>query len=118
MRSSDIIADILAVLSDHKIHTMSEIAEEVETSRQTVHKYISSLSYRYNIETFVGGINRGGVRLIEKKKVNIEYLKADELQLIIGQLELLQSSNVNVKRFINSLAANVKKEQSNGREIG
>lgn len=112
MRSSDIIADILNVLSDNKIHTMSDIACEIEVSRQTVHKYIQSLSYRYNIETFVGGINRGGVRLVGKSKVNIDYLSNSELQLIIDKLESLQDCNQNISKFVRNLSRHIEKEQS------
>lgn len=112
MRNSDILADILKILSDNQIHTMSEIADKVEVSRQTVHKYIQSLSYNYNIETFVGGINRGGVRLICKKTLDIDYLSNEDLQLIITKLEPLLQGSDNIKQLVNHLNRFVVKEQS------
>jgi len=115
MRNSDIMSDILNVLSDYQIHTMSEIADKVEVSRQTVHKYIQSLSNHYNIETFVGGINRGGVRLIGKKTIDIDYLSDDDLQLVITQLGPLLQRSDGIKRFVFNLDRLVVKEQENDR---
>ena len=66
LRASSITADILNVLSDGKKHTMCEIAEIVEVSERTVRRHIQSLSYRYPIQTFCGGIDRGGVYLDKK----------------------------------------------------
>lgn len=103
VRSNNIQADILNCLLDNKVHTTREIAEECEVSQKTVKRHIQALSYRFNIETFNGGIDRGGVRLVGKKKIDIDYLKNDELQLIIEQLELLQNSNSNIKKFVNTL---------------
>ncbi|MBE5758389.1 MAG: HTH domain-containing protein [Clostridiales bacterium] len=111
MRNSDIMSDILNVLYDYQIHTMSEIADKVEVSRQTVHKYIQSLSKYYNIETFVGGINRGGVRLIGKKTIDIDYLSNDDLQLVIEQLRPLLQRSDGIKRLVSNLDRLVVKEQ-------
>ena len=61
LKKSSITADILNILSDCKVHTMQEIADEVEVSEKTVRRHIQSLSYRYPIETFRGGDKRGGV---------------------------------------------------------
>lgn len=102
VKSRNIQADILDILADGKIHTSREIAEIIEVSQITVKRHIQALAYRHNIHTFNGGDKKGGVQLITKK-LNIDYLKNDDLQLIIEQLELLQNSNVNVKRFVNSL---------------
>lgn len=90
IRSSSLTADILNVLHDGKVHTMSEIASKVECSRQTVHKHIQSLSYRYPIETFVGGDNRGGVQLDKNYLHQGKIRSNDELQLIEKALKLLQ----------------------------
>lgn len=111
MRSSDIVADILFILSDNQIHTMSELAEEIETTRQTIHKYIQSLSYRFNIETFKGGIDRGGIRLIPDECLKTNYLNKNELQLIYNELELLQNSSPSIKRFKNSIAPLIEKRR-------
>ena len=103
MRSRNIQADILDYISDGKVHTLQEIADAVEVCKKTVHRHIQALAFRYKIDTFCGGIDRGGIRLNIEKKLDVDYLKDDELQLIIGQLELLQNSNVNIKKFIKSL---------------
>ena len=100
MRSKNIQADILDCLLDYKTHTTRQIAEICEVSQKTVKRHIQALSYRFNIETFNGGIDRGGVKLIGKKKIDVDYLNIDDLQLIMEQLELLQNSNVNVKRLL------------------
>lgn len=107
VRSSSIIADILHYISDGKFHTLQEIADEVEVSRITAYRYIQSLSYRYNIESFHGGDKRGGIRLIPDKKVSIEKLTSDDLQLIISKLESLQDSNPRIKSFINKPSTNL-----------
>lgn len=104
MRSRNIQADILDCISDGKLHTYSEIASKTEISYITVYRHIQSLSYRFNIETFKGGIDKGGVRFIPEQKVSVEKLTSDDLQLIIEQLELLQNSNVRIKSFINKLS--------------
>ncbi|MGN0748464.1 MAG: winged helix-turn-helix transcriptional regulator [Christensenellales bacterium] len=104
LRSSSITADILNCLSDCKIHTIDEIANEVEVSRSTVKRHIQSLSYRYPIQTFCGGINRGGVYL-DKNYINQgQILSNDELQIISKALILLQKNGSNVdKEILSSL---------------
>lgn len=100
LRSSSITADILNCLSDCKIHTIDEIANEVEVSRSTVKRHIQSLSYRYPIQTFCGGINRGGVYL-DKNYINQgQILSNDELQIISKALILLQKNGSNVDKEI------------------
>lgn len=113
MRSRNIQADILDYLSDNKMHSMSKIAEELEVSRMTVYRHIQSLSYRFNIETFNGGIDRGGVRLIPDENVKTNYLNEDELQLIVSKLLSLQDSNPNIKKFVNSIAPLIEKRRKN-----
>lgn len=92
LKKSSITADILNVLSDCKVHTMQEIAEIVEVSRQTVVKHIQSLSYRYPIQTFCGGVNRGGVYLDKDYIHQGKILTTDELQVIAKALTMLQNS--------------------------
>lgn len=98
IRSSSITADILNVLSDGKLHTMSDIANTVECSRQTVHKHIQSLSYRYPIDSFHGGDKKGGVILDKKFISNGKILSNDKLQIINKALKLLQNSDANVDK--------------------
>ena len=90
LKKSSITADILNILSDCKVHTLQEIADEVEVHKNTVLKHIQSLAYRYPINTFCGGINRGGVQLDEKYLHQGKIRSNDELQLIEKALKLLQ----------------------------
>lgn len=92
LKKSSITADILNVLSDCKIHTVQEIADIVEIHYNTAYRHIQSLSYRYPINTFCGGINRGGVQLDEKYLHQGKIRSNDELQLIEKALRLLQKS--------------------------
>ena len=104
LKKSSITADILNILSDNKVHTLQEIADEVEISKMTVRRHIQSLSYRYPIETFCGGINRGGVYLDKDYVYQGSTLTNDELQLINNALLLLQKQGVGVeKNLLDSL---------------
>ncbi len=104
LKKSSITADILNILSDNKVHTLQEIADEVEVSKMTVRRHIQSLSYRYPIETFCGGINRGGVYLDKDYVYQGSTLTNDELQLINNALLLLQKQGVGVdKNLLDSL---------------
>ena len=96
LKKSSITADILNILSDGKVHTMNEIADEVEVSRKTVNRHVQSLSYRYPIETFCGGDKRGGVYLDKKYLHQGKIRSRDELQIISQALELLQKSGSEV----------------------
>ena len=96
LKRSSITADILNILSDGKVHTMQEIADEVEVCRKTVYNHIQSLSYRYPIETFRGGDNKGGVYLDKKYLHQGKIRSRDELQIISQALELLQKSGSEV----------------------
>ena len=81
MRSRYIQNDLLAFLQDGKLHKIADICFELEISRSTCIRHINDLSKHYNIQTFVGKHN-GGVQLINKKKLDVDYLKNDDLQLI------------------------------------
>lgn len=111
IKSSSITADILNFISDGKIHTLQEIADQVEICKMTAYRHIQSLSYRYNIETFCGGINKGGVRLIPDENVKTNYLSEDELQLIVSKLSSLQVDSPNIKKFVNSIAPLIEKRR-------
>ena len=117
LRKSSITADILHVLSDGKVHTMQQIADEVECSWHTVQRHIQSLSYRYPIETFVGGDKRGGVFLDKSAIHQGKILTRDELQIISKALRLLQESeckdvdNEVLKKLIKEYEIPTKQEQ-------
>jgi len=89
LRASSITADILNVLSDGKKHTMREIAKIVEVSERTVRRHIQSLSYRYPIETFCGGIDRGGVKLDKKFCYETRIFTKSEIETMAKALKLL-----------------------------
>ena len=115
MKSRNIQADILAVISDGKVHTTNEIAEKIEVSQITVKRHIQSLAYSHNIETFHGGDRKGGVRLITDKQISLKGLDNDELQLIIEAIESLQDSNMAIKVFTTRLKSQLQKKE-NGNE--
>ena len=100
LKKSSITADILNILSDGKVHTMQEIADEVEVCRKTVYNHIQSLSYRYPIETFHGGDKKGGVYLDKKYLHQGKIRSRDELQIISQALELLQKSGSDVDQTL------------------
>ncbi len=91
LRASSITADILNVLSDGRRHTMREIAQIVEVNERTVRRHIQSLSYRYPIETFCGGIERGGVRLDKKCCDGARIFTREERTTILKALQTLQN---------------------------
>ncbi len=95
LKKSSITADILNFISDGKVHTMQEIADEVEVSKCTVKRHIQSLSYRYPIDTFHGGDKKGGVILDKKYIFQGKIRSNDELQIITKALRLLQKSECN-----------------------
>ena len=125
LKKSSITADILNILTDCKVHTIDEIAFKVEVSRSTVKRHIQSLSYRYPIQTFRGGINRGGVCLDKDYIHQGKVLTNDELQVINKALTLLQkcgSEDVNQELIANLLSRfsqPQQEEQDNGeRKLG
>lgn len=119
MRSRYIQSDIIAYLQDGKLHTMQELCDELAISRSTCYRHITDLSIHYNIQTFVGGRNSGGVRLIPEQKVSVKNLNADDLQLIISKLSLLQNDNPRIKTFIHNLTTQkeIKENDEIEREI-
>ena len=95
LRASSITADILNVLSDGKKHTMREIALELEVNERTVRRHIQSLSYRYPIETFCGGIDRGGVWLRKEYCDGTRIFTREEVDLLKSGLMLLKKKENN-----------------------
>ena len=119
MRSRYIQSDIIAYLQDGKLHTMQELCDELAISRSTCYRHIIDLSIHYNIQTFVGGRNSSGVRLIPEQKVSVKNLNVDDLQLIISKLSLLQNDNPRIKDFIHNLTTQkeIKENDEIEREI-
>ena len=118
-RSSSVTADILNYISDGKVHTLQEIANEVEVSYSTAKRHIQSLAYRYPIETFCGGINRGGVKLDTKYIVQGKIITNEKLQILGKALALLQGADDNeanprlLQDLINDFAPPTSKETKN-----
>lgn len=123
LKKSSITADILHVLNDGKVHTMQQIADEVEVSERTVRRHIQSLSYRYPIETFVGGDKRGGVFLDKSAIHQGKILSSDELQIISKALRLLQESECKdvdhevLKKLIKEYQTPEKQEQEDTNQL-
>ena len=123
LKKSSITADILHVLNDGKVHTMQQIADEVEISERTVRRHIQSLSYRYPIETFVGGDKRGGVFLDKSAIHQGKILSRDELQIISKALRLLQESECKdvdhevLKKLIKEYQTPEKQEQEDTNQL-
>lgn len=92
LKASSITADILNILSDGKKHTMQEIADEVEVCERTVRRHIQSLSYRYPIETFCGGIERGGVWLQKEYCDGAKIFTKEEIEIISKGLNMVKDS--------------------------
>lgn len=90
MKSSDVTADIINFLSDGKVHTMQEIADDVECSKITVRRHIDSLKYRYPIEISLGNGKKQGVYLDKAYIYQGKIRSKDELQIIHKALKLLQ----------------------------
>ena len=125
LKKSSITADILNVLTDCKVHTIDEIAFKVEVSRSTVKRHIQSLSYRYPIQTFRGGINRGGVCLDKDYIHQGKVLTNDELQVINKALTLLQKCGSEavtpglIANLLSRFSQPQQEEQDNGeRKLG
>lgn len=125
IRSSSILSDMLFILSDCKVHTIDELANEIEVSRSTIKRYIQSLSYRYPIQSFCGGTIPGGVYLEKGYVYQGKVLTRDELQVINKALTLLQkcgSEDVNPELIANLLSRfsqPQQEEQDNGeRKLG
>ena len=64
MKSLYVRNGILKILSDGRLHTMSEISEELEVNRLTVYRHITALTPYYNITSFKGRYG-GGVKMLE-----------------------------------------------------
>ena len=118
MRSRYIQNDIIAILQDGKLHTMQDICSELAISRSTCRRHITDLSIHYNIQTYVGGRDSGGVQLILEEKVSVKGLNNDDLQLIISKLSVLQNDNPRIKKFIHNLTTQKEiKENVNEKNI-
>ena len=88
MRSRYIQNGILKKLSDHKIHPLREIADELEIHRLTVYRHIQDLSLYYPILSQSGC--RGGVMLVkEKKSERYVLLTVREIRIIVYALSVV-----------------------------
>ncbi len=91
MRSRYIHNRILAHLSDCKLHTIQELAEEIEVSYSTVFRHIQDMTEM--VTTYQGGgKNRAGVQLLHTDKLN-QIFHAREVALLLQGLKALPESN-------------------------
>lgn len=107
MRKREIQSDILAILSDGKVWSMRKIAEEVEVHYNTVYNHIRDLSYRFNIQIFRGGINRGGVQLIKEKSICIEAIENEDLYVIYLRLAKIEQKSEGIILFMSRLKKSI-----------
>lgn len=107
LKSRNIQADILETISDGRLWSIKQIADKVEVHYSTVYRHIQALSYRFKIITFSGGANVGGVRLILKKNIDIDYLSMEDLTLIINILSDIKNKSNGIKKLIFDLSKNL-----------
>ena len=94
MLDSCIDEKILECLSDNRLHTYQEIADEIEVHRNTVIKHIRFLSEHHNITSYHGGAKKG-IKLLNSKRV---YLNSEEKSIVIYALQKLD--NPGLERLI------------------
>ncbi len=92
MRSRYIHNRILAYLSDCKLHTIQEIAEEIEVSYITVFRHIQDIPEEMITTYHGGGRKRGGVQLLRTDKFH-QIFDAQEAGLILEGLKELPDSD-------------------------
>lgn len=103
MRKRNIQADIFAVISDGKIWTIKNIAEEIEVHYNTVYRHIHDMAYRLDIRFYTGRLN-GGIQLILERKVSIEKLTNEDIDVIIITLSTLELKSEGIQYFIYQLS--------------
>ena len=81
---------ILHCLSDCRLHTYQEIADEIEAHRNTVIKHIKYLSLLYKIISYHGGKEKG-VKLLRSRTV---FLTDSEKTKVVEALEKLNDLNL------------------------
>lgn len=91
MRSRYIHNRIMAYLSDCKLHTIQEIAEEIEVSYITVLRHIQDIPEEMITTYHGGGKNRGGVQLLRTDKLN-QIFDAREVGLLLEGIRGLPES--------------------------
>ena len=91
MRSRYIQNRILAYLSDCKLHTIQEIAEEVEVSYITVFRHIQDIPEEMITTYHGGGKHRGGVQLLRTDKLN-QIFTVQEVGLLLQGIKGLPES--------------------------
>lgn len=96
MRSRYIHNRILAYLSDCKLHTIQEIAEEIEVSYITVLRHIQDIPEEMITTYHGGGKHRGGVQLLRTDKLN-QIFDAQEVRLLLQGVEELPDSEARLK---------------------
>lgn len=119
MRSRYIQNEIIEYLSDHKRHTLSEIAEALEVSKYTVLRHIHDLSNTYMVTAYQGRYGGGGQLLSLKGKnkwalannsnERIVLLKKEDTEAILKYLRNCPQ-NEEVQKIIEKLEEAVRRE--------
>ena len=90
MRKRYVQGEILFYLSNGKLHTTRELAENVEVSEMTIRRHISDLSIKFPIVTNKGGIGGGGGIQMNKNGCTFSVFTDRELKIILQGLELME----------------------------
>ena len=109
MKRRDIQADILALISNGQIWKIKRLSEEIEVSYKTIYRHLHDMAYRLDIRFYTGRLN-GGVQLILERKISIELLTDEDIELIIITLSTVAKTNERITQFI-CMLAKFKKEE-------
>jgi len=121
VKQNDAVSDVLAYLSDGKVHSLQDIADHCEISKSTAQRIVASLSYNYAINIIRGRGNKQGVQLDVVDFLKRTVFSKSDLQVIIKGLTLLQESNsgvsdVKIQRIIDLITTPTKKEDEYARD--
>ena len=109
MKRRDIQADILALISNGQNWKIKRLSEEIEVSYKTIYRHLHDMAYRLDIRFYTGRLN-GGVQLILERKISIELLTDEDIELIIITLSTVAKTNERITQFI-CMLAKFKKEE-------
>ena len=135
MKNLEALTKLISYISDNKIHTTKEIAEYCDISRKTACNYLNILSLEFDIQTFKGGVNYGGVQFLgrkigktietteinyfsetnaylRKKYIDISYLNDIDILIICDVLNNVINNN-HIKFFVKMLRQNILEDDEN-----
>lgn len=109
MKRRDIQADIFALISDGQIWKIKRLSEEIEVSYKTIYRHLHDMAYRLDIRFYTGRL-KGGVQLVLERKVSIEKLTNEDIDVIIITLSTLELKSEGIQYFIYELGKFKKEE--------